>query len=387
MAEEAGVTKLNRAAGMASSALQSGASIGGAAASAVLGGAVSAASAAGALVQEYGPGIARAAAQNVRDNIAAIPGVLEGGIRVAGTVKDIVDQALAMNTAAAEYQTYSQYPIGFRTRRNTPERQLPDLSPDSLWQIQQDMAGHPDAYGELQPVRRRLEFQPEVGERGQLSMGVPPPPSQTASSSMGVPSQAEQILFDPTADTSSDTAIDMDVEFVIKQIDNQKFEGVLQQDYAINTLIYNLYSIIKREAVSDPRKDMQVKNVLKLISDTYKNTTPETIDEKAHNVIVYYYVLKHLMKTGRIKPETRLYKIEDLLYQKMPLSPQTVGSRGKKEVSSSVASTGVPTTSAAPLTGTGASSSGYDTIGPPIGGLPLGGLPKAKPKGRPKKKQ
>ena len=44
--------------------------------------------------------------------------------------------------------------------------------------MQQDMLGDPDAYFQSQQVRRRLSvgFQPEVGERGALTMGAPPPP-------------------------------------------------------------------------------------------------------------------------------------------------------------------------------------------------------------------
>ena len=48
----------------------------------------------------------------------------------------------------------------------------------------------------------------------------------------------------------------------------------------------------------------------------------------------------------------------------MAPSRGNVGSKKPKQVSSSVASTGVPTTSVAPLTGAAASSSGYDPVGP-----------------------
>jgi hypothetical protein len=219
----------------------------------------------------------------------------------------------------------------------------------------------PDLYDDdetPEPVKRSLFdnlFQPEVGERGRLTSGVPPPPEML----MEAPR-----LFDPDAETSPDPEISGDVNFLINAINNQKFEGVLQQDYAINTLIFNLYSIIKKEAIADPRSDIEVKAALKFISTNYKFTERDMINQETHNVIVYYYVLKHLVSTGRIPPKTKLYKIEGLLYPKMALSRANVGSKEPKQVSSSVASTGVPTTSVAPLTGAAASSIGYDPVGP-----------------------
>ena len=138
----------------------------------------------------------------------------------------------------------------------------------------------------------------------------------------------------------------------------------MEQGYAINTLVYDLLTIIKPQARADPRADIEVKSALTFISTKYKFTERDMIDQETHNVIVYYYVLKHLVSTGRITPQTKLYKIEELLYPKMVLSREKVGSNKSKQVSSSVASTGVPTTSVAPLTGAAASSSGYDPVGP-----------------------
>ena len=53
-----------------------------------------------------------------------------------------------------------------------------------------------------------------------------------------------------------------------------------------------------------------------------------------------------------------------LLYPKIIPTTEGLGQPGKKQVLSYVASTGVPTTSVAPLTGAAASSSGYEPVGP-----------------------
>jgi hypothetical protein len=202
-AAEAGVpsTRLTRAAeygkqaaGMAGSALQSGASaaasIGGAAASAVLGGTVAAASAAGSLAQEYGPGIARAAASGVAGELAALPDAISTGLMVASIAASLVKDALIASVAPRrpEYDYVFTSPKTFR-RSNYG---IYDLSPEQLIARQQEMSGDP--YDEPQPARRGLTIptQPEVF--GSLTMGVPPPPSQSASSSMGAPPPPQAAL-------------------------------------------------------------------------------------------------------------------------------------------------------------------------------------------------
>jgi hypothetical protein len=70
--------------------------------------------------------------------------------------------------------------------------------------MQQEMLGDPDAYFQPHHVRRRLGvgFQPEVGERGALTMGVPPPTFTVGgSSSSSGPAPTQVPLLTPNAES------------------------------------------------------------------------------------------------------------------------------------------------------------------------------------------
>jgi hypothetical protein len=128
--------------------------------------------------------------------------ILDTTIDVIETTAGIICTATRGTTDSVNLGSMA-YPIVFSpltaSQLRRADRFGVDISPGQIYQMQQEMLGDPNAYFEPQQVRRRLSvgFQPEVGERGGLTMGVPPPPLTMGASSSSSSGPAPILMVPP----------------------------------------------------------------------------------------------------------------------------------------------------------------------------------------------
>jgi hypothetical protein len=200
-------------------------------------------------------------------------------------------------------------------------------------------------------------------------MGAPPPPLQSL---MGI---SDELFFDPTTDDSSDPQIN---KWISDLLADMKFQYVRvpDVDYTINRIVEVIYKQVHPEGLMYERSQITVKSALNKMAKRLTQKSIGLTEGNNKRLITAFYILKHLLNNNIISENTKLNKLDVELYQGR-LSPENLGMEMKKNVSSSAASTGVPSRSLRQMTGTAASSSGYN-VGP------VATTPQAKTKGRPR---
>jgi hypothetical protein len=151
-----------------------------------------------------------------------MPGVLGNTIDVMEATAGIMRSAVRGTTDSVNLGSMA-YPIVFSplpaSQLRRADRFGVDLSPGQIYQMQQEMFRDPDAYFEPQQVKRRLSvgFQPEVGERGALTMGVPPPPTFTVGGSSSSSGPAPVLTQQVTDQRAQVPALSRNAAFYVLQ--------------------------------------------------------------------------------------------------------------------------------------------------------------------------
>ena len=331
-------TLLKRAGGM----LASGAS---AAGGMIASGASAAASATGSALAAGAPVAAKAVGQAAGAVIGAVPGAVTGTVSLLSKMTEGVVDGIGVGARA--------FPIDYGFRRRSRSQDLPRLtegmSPDAIFQLQQDMLRYDlDSYRYLpqlppiQPLTEELRIQPEVFERQAAgasssssapaaSAPVPPPASASASAAaaaeeeptekprrrLGSRSVVRNIsemseLVDVSLEESPNETIKrrVDERFALVKSKKEQLDAML--DAMLAETFSRVGSSSKPTTVDNTRKTLSgaMRDLEKIFRP--KNISPE--DTGVQQLIVIYYTLKKLQKSYNLPPSTSLQTLSSQIF-------------------------------------------------------------------------
>lgn len=275
--------------------------------------------------------------------IGALPGAVTGTVSLLNRITEGVVEGIAIGAKKLPISD-----IGFRRRSRSQDRSLEfpiglgDLSPDEIFQMQQDMARYdPESYMYMpqlhpiqpsQPLRQlQIPMQAEVfgGQAAASSSSsswsapapvpaapVPPPaateemeeapenevpPGKRTRSVSRQPKSSTNVnniesIFDPTLDESPNEALRMNVD--------RKLRVVMKDSGELDIMIADVLTQLSKQAAKSLQLNVAFRDIRKRFN---KNTDPNDADRR---LVVAYYTLKKLQKVKNLPDTTNIMKLK-----------------------------------------------------------------------------